>query len=147
VDTKQRIVAWLNAYDTIFDQLQDAVTATAQAAGQVGDEVSQNGAQSMGAEQALADAQQAAQHLNDTVLQARQMPRIPDESTQTSFDAGLGRWLDAAQTLQEAAARRDVPELQRAARALDAGTDGFLRAAAALRRATGQPPDPNNPRN
>lgn len=146
MDNKKLIVAWLNSHDHVFGRLQDAVTKTAQAAGRAGD-ATLTGEQSSATSQALAEAQEAARHLVQTVRDVRQLPPVPDETTQTAFDAGLGRWTDAAETLAEAAGRRDVAELKRTARALDAGTDEFLRAAAALRQATGQPPDPNNPRN
>jgi len=65
-----------------------------------------------------------------------------EEDTATAFSAGVARWIDAAEALVDAAERPDVAEVHRAARALDAGTDEFLRAAAALRGRLGNHPLP-----
>jgi hypothetical protein len=124
----------------VFGQLQDAVTKTAKAAGGTRRIVVQN-ASTAASTDALTEVSDTAHHLLATARGAQQLEPIPDEETVTAFSAGLAGWVDASESLA-AGERRDVPEMQRAARALDASTDELFKAAAALRRATGQRPDP-----
>lgn len=138
------IVTWLVRHDKIFAQLEDAVTRTAGVAGRAGwfVDVDLSDADTAAA---LAAVRRSAQRLLAVTQRARRLAPIPDPDTATAFSAGVARWADAAETLIAATERRDVSEIHRAGRALDAGTAEFLRTAAALRRATGQQPDPANP--
>jgi len=136
---------WIEQHMSIFEELGNAVTAVAKSAGDAGRAIDSHGPRSAQASQSLVQASGAATELLAVVGRARCLPAIPNEDTQHHFDAGLGRWTDAAETIAAAAQRGDGPEAVRAARALEAGTNEFLRSAAALRRATGQAPDPRNP--
>jgi hypothetical protein len=135
---------WIAQHMSIFEELGNAVTVAAKSAGDAGRTVDEHGERGAQATQSLAQASGAATELLAVVGRARRLPSIPDAETQRHFDAGLGRWTDAAETIAFAAQRGDTSEAARGARALEAGTNEFLRSAAALRRATGQAPDPLN---
>jgi hypothetical protein len=135
---------WLDANTWVFDSLGDSVTGLAKAAGDAG-RAHGRSPTSVETHAALSIVGDKATALLALIARVQALPPIPDPDTGRPLFAGLARWSDAAGTMQLAAGRRDEPEVQRSARALDAGTDEFLRAAAALRRVTGQPPDPVNP--
>jgi hypothetical protein len=131
------LLLWLDSNQAIFDDLRLAVTSTSLAAGSFGRALD-GSTTSQSTAAARADVIAAASHLLGTAQRARALDPIPDADTERAFDAGLGRWIDAAATLEEAATALDVAEVLRAGRGLEAGTDEILRAASALRAATGQ---------
>lgn len=135
--TDAKTVQWLSKHDHVFGELREAVAKTSEAAGQAGRLIAANVA-AAGAGEALAAVRENARRLLAAVRRARRFPPFPDEQTAIAFSAGLERWADASETLMAAVEHRDVPEIHRAERALDAGLAEFLRMAEALRRATGQ---------
>jgi len=93
---------------TILEDLESAGRAVAGAAGRLAED---------------------AGRLKMLVDRACALKDVPESSAANRhWRAGLRRWLDAAETLAACGA-----EATRAANALDAGTDEFLRAAGALR--------------
>lgn len=137
------ISAWLHRHDWIFEALQSAV---AQAASRSGDLARVLDGTTVGdPEVAARSVQEAADHLGSIVKQAQALPPVPDADTNRFFRNGLARWEEAAESLAEASSAWDGRRAMHASRGLAAGTDEFLRSAAALRRATGQAPDPLNP--
>ncbi len=135
--TDEKIVRWLSKHDHVFGELREAVAKTSEAAGHAGRLVAAN-VSAAGSGEALAAVRENARRLSAAVRRARRLPPFPDEQAAIAFSAGLERWVDASETLMAAAEHRDVPEIHRAQRALDAGLDEFLRMAEALRAATGQ---------
>ncbi|MHB8187990.1 MAG: hypothetical protein ACYDDU_18370 [Dermatophilaceae bacterium] len=133
---------WLDQHMSIFDELSNAVMIVAKTAGDAGRTIDRHGEHGEQAKQSLVQTSGAATELLAVVSRARRLPSIPDEDTQLHFDAALGRWTDAAEAIALAAQSGDGPESVRGARALEAGNNEILRTAAALRRATDQPPDP-----
>jgi hypothetical protein len=127
-----QIAAWVTNNSGIFDELQDAVTRVAESARTARWELAA-GADS---QPALDRAGAMAGELLEAVRHGQEVDPIPDDAAEAAWTAGLSRWKDAAETITRAAAERDTPELERAGRALDAGTEEFLRAAAAFRRAS-----------
>ncbi len=143
--TLVQIRRWLNEYDGIFGELQETATAVGETSGAAGSAVERYGRDDPRAESALSKLREAATQLLSVARKAEALPRFPDETTQTAFSATLRRWIDSAETMIAAAAAKDPAEMHRAARAGEAGSLDFLRMAAAILRASGQPPDPNNP--
>jgi len=137
---------WLEQHMSIFDELSNAVTLVAKTAGDAGRTIDRHGEHGEQAKQSLVQTSGAAMELLAVVGRARGLPSIPDEETQLHFDAALGRWTDAAKAIALAAQSGDAAESVRGARALEAGNNEILRAAAALRRATDQAPDPRTVR-
>jgi hypothetical protein len=135
--TDENIVQWLSRHDHVFGELQEAVTKTSEAAGHAGRLIAAN-VSAAGSGEALAAVRENARRLLAAARRARRFPPIPDEQTTISFSAALERWVDASETLVAAAEHRNVSEIHRAQRALDAGMNELFRMAAALRRATGQ---------
>lgn len=78
----------------------------------------------------------AAAELYQSVRYAKALERIPGPKTERHFAAALARWHGASDTLASAACDRDLPELSRCGRALNAGSDEILRMAAPFRHAT-----------
>lgn len=143
--TEANIVQWLTRHDHVFGELLEAVSKTSEAAGHAGRMVTAN-VSVAGSGQALAAVRENANRLLAATRRARQLPPIPDGQTAAAFSAGVARWIDASETLVAAAGHRNGAEIDRAKRALDAGTDEFRRVAAAIRRATAQQPDPDSRR-
>ena len=142
-DSLNDLRQWVAERHTIIDALDAALLATTEQAARVGRLLQEE--QSTTA--ALQILKRNASHFLSLIHDAREYPPIPDDETNAHFSVALGRWADAAQTLVEICERLDAGEVVRVGKALDAGTDEFYRMAAALRRATGQPPDANNPMN
>jgi len=140
-----RLQAWLDANVAVFDRLNEAVTALASSAGECGRTAEAEGEYSEATSLALAGVRDTASSLLAELRDARAIEPIPDPDTARHFSAGLGRWTDAAETIEVAAIGRNAAEVERGGVALQAGGDEVFRAAAALRRATGQSPDPSNP--
>lgn len=138
------VSAWLELHDGIIDRLHSALLGATGAAGDVGRAVDAKATEEK-VTSLIDDLGKRADHFLDVLREAASLPAIPDRDTDRHFRHGVARWRDAAETEKDAAARRDVAEIDRSGRAYDAGTSEFYRCAAALRRATGQAPDPNNP--
>jgi hypothetical protein len=136
--------SWLDAHTPVFDVLSQHVTSVAESAGMAG-RAAERHAPDSEVQDALARSGEAAARLLAEVVKARALPPIPDQDTARHFTAGLARWADAAETISFASGQKDAAEIMRGGNALEAGTDEFLRSAAALRKATGQAPDPRNP--
>jgi hypothetical protein len=139
----EAVTEWVREHQTLFDALSAALLGTTEQAGRVG-RILQSGEISSSAFKIL---ERNAAHFLTLIHDAQEYEPIPDAVTARHLAAALARWADAAQTTIEIAESLDASQVSRIGPALDAGTDEFYRAAAALRRATGQPPDPANPKN
>jgi hypothetical protein len=139
----EAITEWVREHQTLFDSLNAALLQTTEQAGRIG-RMLQSGDNATSAFKTL---ERNAAHFLILIHDAQEYESIPDAVTARHLAAALARWEDAAQTTTEIAESLDAPQVARIGPALDAGTDEFYRAAAALRRATGQPPDPANPKN
>jgi hypothetical protein len=142
---KSPLQTWYEGNPRIFDELGAAAAALAQSAGRAGRMAEQHGD---GNAAIRVELEKVATHAGlqlAVVLRAQALEPIPDADTRRHFDAALARWSDAAETIAKAAGRRDASEMVRSVQALEAGTNKFLRSAAALGRATGQRPDPTTP--
>lgn len=137
------IVEWLNEHDGIFERLQAANMRLTQQAGRVGRLLE---AGDPVGEDALAALHAFAEDFVAIIHDARELPPVPDADTDRHFRAALLRWDDAGSAVVTSCEGHDAGQAHRAARGLEAGADEFLRCAAALRRATGQPPSPTNPK-
>jgi hypothetical protein len=133
--------AWLERNAQIFDQLHAAVTALANSAVRAARMAEQHGADNAATTAELEQVTTRAARLSAVVHHAQALQPIPDADTRRRT-AGLAHWKDAAKTI--AAAGRDLSELARVAEAAEAGTNEFLRSAAALRRVTDQHPTSSN---
>jgi hypothetical protein len=100
---------------------------------------------SLETERTLTDMSREAANLLEGFEATAALEAIPDPETSRHFKAALARWTDAVETIATAVEVRDVAEMRRAGRALQAGVDEMCRAVAALWRATGQAPNPANP--
>jgi len=134
---------WAEEHHTLFDALSSALTAATDQAARVGRAI-QNGYDTTAA---LAILDRAASHFLSLIHDAQEYPAVPDPDTSTHLSAALALWESAAQSLIRLCTDLDAAGAVRVASELDAGTEEFFRAGAALRRATGQPPDPTNPFN
>jgi hypothetical protein len=140
-DSLNDLRQWVAERHALTDALEAALLATTEQAARVGRLLQE--------EQSTTTALQlletnASQFLN-LIRDVQEYPPIPDQETNAHFRAALAQWADAAQTIVEICERLDAGEVMLVGKALDAGTDEFYRMADALRRATGQPPDANNP--
>jgi hypothetical protein len=134
---------WAQEHHTIFDALSAALLGATEQAARVGHDLNDGNPVTT----SLAILERNAAHLLSLVHDAQEFPPFPDNETSRHFSAALARWEDAAQALITVCERQEPAEVERTAKALDAGTDEFYRAAAAIGRATGQPTDPANPKN
>lgn len=135
------IRTWLERNDHIITELHEAQTAAAGSAGDL--------ARALDCSSVETDVDAAAElasfHADNfqvIICRARDLPPIPDVETHRHFTRALVFWQEGAEAQSAAARERSAEKAQRAGQAYqDAGDEGF-RMAAALRRATGQPPDP-----
>jgi hypothetical protein len=140
-DSMDNLRQWAEEHHTLFDALSSTLTAATEQAARIGVAL-QNGHSTT---TALAILNRAASHLLSLVHDAQEYPAIPDADTNLHFSTALALWESAAGSLVQLCSELDAAGVVRVASELDAGTEEFFRAGAALRRATGQPPDPTNP--
>lgn len=139
--SRSAVVRWLMAHEPTLAMLEHRVAVAVQSNGHAVELVDQPAVAETVVVQALIKLARAATALYETVRYAKTLVRIPDKETERHFAAALARWEDASESLASAVDSRNVPEIRRCGRALAAGSDEFRRMAAALRRATGVPPD------
>jgi prophage maintenance system killer protein len=138
------MVGWLRQHDAVLDDLGHALLGATGSAGAAGDALAADPSSARTAE-ALEAVAIRAEGFVAVISRGFSLPPMPDPETERHFRLALARWGDAAEDLRQAAAQGDSVAVRRSAAELEGGTDEFYRAAAALRRATGQPPDPQNP--
>jgi len=134
---------WLEESGDILDRLADANGLVTRQAGRCERLLEAGDARSADALQLLWDR---AADLLSVIHDAQALPPIPDAEISGRFLAVLARWEDACSAVIGHGAANDASAAVRAVSGLMADGVEFLLVATALGRATGQLPDPQNPR-
>ena len=128
--TERDVREWLETHDAFIDELEALDL-----------EIGRLGGKAL---EAVAALRAAAEQLLVASARGQSLPLIPDADSSSHLVAGFARYTDAAEMIIGVCDRTHA-EVERSAPTLEAGTEEFLRAAAAVRRATGRATDPDNP--
>jgi len=128
--TERDVQEWLETHDAFIDELEALDL-----------EIGRLGGKAL---EAVAALRAAAEQLLVASAHGQSLPPIPDADSSSHLVAGFARYTDAAEMIIGVCDRTHA-EVEGSAPTLEAGTEEFLRAAAAVRRATGQATHPDNP--